>query len=349
MSVIRTGRSLEEAERGCSFGVCDGSGWILDDDGNARSCECRRRRIRRGRMHGVASVIPARYRGVSFDRPPVTEVDPMILREIRKYTENLEANLDQGRSLWLMGDTGTGKTTLAMLVSKYAIEAGYSVAIYSLPKLLARIRRTYEADPGEDSYLEFFERLASVDLLHLDDLGAERQSEWVIEQLYAILNQRYDDQRSVIEQQLNAQQGSIIESWRYCDVECSLADAERIMLGLLLVGMLGALSSTLDTHMNWGASYWSNDLYKRAVCEAWLRRTPGERERSGATVFVPSTTASGHADWPVAAPRSWRTSPVAPSSAWCASIARSGGPSPPTAPRFRRAAPCVSPRSRAPG
>lgn len=39
--------------------------------------------------------------------------------------------------------------------------------------------------------------------------------------------------------------------------------------GLLLTGMLAALASTIDTHLNWGASYWSNDLYKRLYCEVW--------------------------------------------------------------------------------
>jgi DNA replication protein DnaC len=97
-----------------------------------------------------------------------------------------------------MGDVGTGKTTLAMLVSKAAAEAGRSVAIYSLPRLLSRIRRTYDAGPGEDSYLEFFERLTSVDLLHIDDLGAEKRSDWVLEQLYAIVDERYGSQRSVV-------------------------------------------------------------------------------------------------------------------------------------------------------
>lgn len=48
--------------------------------------------------------------------------------------------------------------------------------------------------------------------------------------------------------------------------------------GLLLTGMLAALASTLDTHMNWGASYWSNDLYKRLVCQRWLRREPAGHE-----------------------------------------------------------------------
>ena len=85
-----------------------------------------------------------------------------------------------------------------MLVSKQAIEAGHSVAIYSLPRLLARIRRTYDGDAGELSYLEFFRRLTSVDLLHIDDLGAEKRSDWVLEQLYAIVDERYASNRSML-------------------------------------------------------------------------------------------------------------------------------------------------------
>ena len=181
----------------CPFGECDGSGWILGADDQARSCRCRERRIRRSRMHGVASAIPARYRGVSFERPPVTDMDRAAVRAVRRYVDDLEQNLAAGRSVWLMGDVGTGKTTLAMLIARSALEAGHSVAIYSLPKLLARIRRTYQAEAGEDDYLGFFERLTSVDLLHLDDLGAQRDTDWVTEQLYAIVNQRYEDGRAV--------------------------------------------------------------------------------------------------------------------------------------------------------
>jgi DNA replication protein DnaC len=191
-------RSEPFREQACPLGVCDGSGWILGPEDVARPCECREQRLRRGRSKGVASVIPPRYRGVSFDRPPVTEIEPMVVRVVRSWIEDLEANLDAGRGLWLMGDTGTGKTTLAMLVSKGALQASHSVAIYSLPKLLARIRRTYDSEPGGDSYLAFFERLTSVDLLHIDDLGAEKRSDWVLEQLYALVNERYEAQRSML-------------------------------------------------------------------------------------------------------------------------------------------------------
>jgi DNA replication protein DnaC len=207
-------RSEPFREQACPLGVCDGSGWILGPEDVARACECREARLRRGRNRGVASVIPRKFQGVSFDRPPVsTEIEPMVVRVVRSWVEDMEANLEAGRGLWLMGDTGTGKTTLAMLVSKAALEDSRSVAIYSLPKLLARIRRTYDSEPGGDSYLSFFERLTSVDLLHIDDLGAEKRSDWVLEQLYALVNERYEAQRSMLvttnldQQQLEEQIG----------------------------------------------------------------------------------------------------------------------------------------------
>ena len=121
-----------------------------------------------------------------------------VVDAVRDFAGNIGERLDDGHGIWLMGDVGTGKTTLAMLVSKAAAEAGRSVAIYSLPRLLARIRRTYDADAGEDSYLDFFQRLTSVDLLHVDDLGAEKRSDWVLEQLYAIVDERYESQRSMV-------------------------------------------------------------------------------------------------------------------------------------------------------
>ncbi len=62
------------------------------------------------------------------------------------------------------------------------------------------------------------------------------------------------------------------------------------MLGLMLTAMLAALASTVDTHLNWGASYWTNDIYKRFICQAWLGREPGERSlvwvARGANVLI---------------------------------------------------------------
>src|ERR1700709_2762733 len=114
----------------CAAGVCDGSGWILDDESDeARSCECRETRLRRGRNRGLASVIPRKFQGVSFDRPPVPQLPVEAVRSTRRYIENLDQNLATGKGVWFLGDIGTGKTTLAMLISKTALEKGHSVAI----------------------------------------------------------------------------------------------------------------------------------------------------------------------------------------------------------------------------
>jgi DNA replication protein DnaC len=196
-------RSEPFRDQVCPLGVCDGSGWILGPEDVARPCECRAQRLRKASTRGVASVIPPRYRGVSLDRPPISDMardlqTKMAFGHVRDYVEGLDENLEAGRGLWLFGDTGTGKTTLAMLISKTALEGGHTVAIYSLPKLLARIRQTYDAEPGGDSYSTLFQRLTSVDLLHIDDLGAEKRSDWVLEQLYALINERYEAQRSIL-------------------------------------------------------------------------------------------------------------------------------------------------------
>jgi len=200
---VRLANASPGSEPSCPLGVCDGSGWILGPEDVARPCECRERRMARRRARGVASAIPRKYRGVSLERPPISDMalDPRqapVYKAVKGYVEEIDDRLDEGEGLWLMGDVGTGKTTLAMLVSKAAVEAGRTVAIYSLPRLLSRIRRTYDADAGEQSYGEFFERLTQVDLLHIDDLGAEKRSDWVLEQLYSIVNERYESQRSVV-------------------------------------------------------------------------------------------------------------------------------------------------------
>jgi DNA replication protein DnaC len=199
MSVLRPvpdgTRGLETSP--CPFGTCDGSGWIEEADGRARACACLERRKRSAATRRMGTGIPKRFRGVSFDRKPICDLDPMVVRHVRLYVHEIEKNLDAGRGLWFYGDVGTGKTSLAMLVSKAALEAGRSVAIYSMPRLLADIKETYE-ESSERSYMQLFERLCSVDLLHIDDLGAEKRTDWVLEQVYAIVNERWQEERSMI-------------------------------------------------------------------------------------------------------------------------------------------------------
>ncbi len=187
----------EDAE--CALGQCDGSGWLpLDDNPNtSRPCPCRERRVNRALSVRMGSGIPKRFRGVSFERKPICDLEPSRVQYVRAFVNGIDERIDSGDGLWFSGDTGTGKTSLAMLVSKAALEAGRSVAIYSVPRLLADIKETFEERTGA-SYSDLFRRLCEVDLLHLDDLGAERRTEWVLEQLYSIINERWQNERSIL-------------------------------------------------------------------------------------------------------------------------------------------------------
>jgi DNA replication protein DnaC len=182
----------------CPDGKCDGSGFTYDlERRRAYPCSCRPRRIARKKARKLAGVIPRRYQGVSFDRPPVTQMNQHVVRAVRRYVDTVDEQLAQGRGIWFQGDIGTGKTTLAMLISAEALRAGHSVAIYSLPRLLGMLRDTF--DDGSDSSLaQLLDRLAAVDLLHIDDVGAEQSSDWVLEQLYSIINSRYEDSRAIL-------------------------------------------------------------------------------------------------------------------------------------------------------
>lgn len=182
----------------CPLGLCDGSGFVIDEATNTASdCRCRPGQIARRRTRRLEARIPSRYREISFEQLTGTDLVafPEQIRVVRRFAARIGENLDAGRGVWIEGDTGTGKTMLAMLISKAALDAGRTVAIYSLPRLLNLIREAIEHDEG---VVGFLDRLATVDLLHVDDVGAENRTDWALEQLYSIVNTRYEEQRSIV-------------------------------------------------------------------------------------------------------------------------------------------------------
>ena len=180
----------------CPLGACDGSGWIELEDNSATPCDCRQAKIARAATHGMGTGIPRRFRGVSFDRRPICDLDRDVLTVVRRFVDDIDRSLDTGGGLWFAGDVGTGKTSLAMLVSLAAEKAGRSVAIYPVGRLLAEIQGSYDSQDG--GYLRLFDRVCSVDLLQLDDLGTGPASDWAAHQLYSIVNERWQDERSII-------------------------------------------------------------------------------------------------------------------------------------------------------
>ena len=186
----------------CPHGLCDASGYVLDEEANvARPCACRDQRIALARSRSLLHEIPKRFRDVAFDREPVTSIlesmDPYVRRHLREFCDRIDAKLDAGEGLWFQGPRGTGKTTLAMLISQYALRARRAVAIYTGPQLLTAIRTTYD-DSSPQSYTQLMDRLRRVDLLHVEDLAVARTNDWVLEQFYTVVNDRYQDERSIL-------------------------------------------------------------------------------------------------------------------------------------------------------
>jgi DNA replication protein DnaC len=189
-------------EARCPVGACDGSGFVVEEATNtARDCECRAQRIASARAHRLRDRVPRRYMDLSWDRYPLTQIaqDPNAdsVRAVKRFCADIQRNLASGKGMWLMGHTGTGKTTLGYMVAAAAARSQHSVLSFNAVALLNRIRATFNPDSRETTD-QVIETLASVDLLHIEDLRVVRPTEWVLEQLYLIVNARYEGQRSIV-------------------------------------------------------------------------------------------------------------------------------------------------------
>ena len=182
---------------------CGGSTKVLQEGTNlAIDCDCRALTIKRNRSRQLFTRLPRFYaESTGFDRNPVRDLEPAVLKKLRAYARKLPEHLDEGRGLWFEGPNGNGKTSAAVTIGREALERHErSVSFQSVPTLLSRIRDTYNTDDGRvrTTYLEFMQQLHAIDLLILDDLGAQNDKPWVMEQFYVLVNERMLAKRAVI-------------------------------------------------------------------------------------------------------------------------------------------------------
>jgi DNA replication protein DnaC len=201
---MRASRSHSSADPPrCPLDICDGSGFEIDEQTNtARDCACRAQRVANARARHLRDRVPRRYMNLSWDRHPLTQLarDPLnadSVNKVKRYCVDIDDNLAEGRGLWLMGHTGTGKTTLGYMIAATAAQARHSVLSFNAVALLNRIRATFDPDSRERRD-EVIRTLAAVELLHIEDLRVAQPTEWVLEQLYLIVNMRYEERRSIV-------------------------------------------------------------------------------------------------------------------------------------------------------
>ena len=132
--------------------------------------------------------IPERYRG-GFDTYAET-----VGHERAAGIAWAAAFEEKRDGLYLYGGKGTGKTHLACSILRAVAERGYDAKFIDCADLFHQLRDRFSAntDAGEQTPEELIDELRSVNLLLLDDLGAEKPSGWTADRLLLILGYRYN-------------------------------------------------------------------------------------------------------------------------------------------------------------
>lgn len=138
------------------------------------------------------SGLPQKYSGVTLSS---LKVEPDNEQAILMAGKHLETCRD---SLLLYGVPGCGKTMLAVLIGRAYLQMGKTVAFQDVVSLLADLQATFNDKSKAGQYWQIMERCKRVDLLILDDMGAEKISEWTVKMMQELINARYNAKKPLI-------------------------------------------------------------------------------------------------------------------------------------------------------
>lgn len=124
--------------------------------------------------------IPLRYEKASF-----SSVSP----EIKKAFDKIRKDR---RGIYLHGSVGTGKTHTLYALAKQLKEENFKVMVHNSTEFIYNIKREFDLQPIDREHI--LERtLEFKGVLFIDDIGAEKMTDWVLETFYLIINKRYEE------------------------------------------------------------------------------------------------------------------------------------------------------------
>lgn len=158
-----------------------------DAELEARKAEDERRRIAAMRRSCFPTDEMARCTFAVDD-----QTDARISAAMRRYVEKWDEIRLENMGLLLYGPVGTGKTFYAACIANALLDQGVPVMMTSFARVVNTMQGMYS---GRQEYLD---KLVSYPLLIIDDLGAERGSEYMLEQVYSVVDARYQTGRPLI-------------------------------------------------------------------------------------------------------------------------------------------------------
>jgi DNA replication protein DnaC len=146
-------------------------------------------RIWRSKYTAEKSGLGKRFIGKTLDAFEVTSANQKAYDACKAFCENYSKETTKG--LKLFGNYGSGKTHLVSAIIHKLGEQMIDCRFMVVPELLRSIRQGFSQD--SDKANDLVKEAERAHLLILDDLGAEKTSDWVREQLYIIINRRYEN------------------------------------------------------------------------------------------------------------------------------------------------------------
>lgn len=163
-------------------------------------CKCRKDEIereeelrkKRERMDYIQklkknSLMDEKFASCTFDTIKQTKDNAKQIKICKRYAEKFSELFEKNQGLLLYGDVGTGKTHLACCIGNYLMESCRPVFATSLVKILSQAK-SFRSEDDEEAYIR---KMNNADLLILDDLGAERSTDYALEIVYNIIDSRY--------------------------------------------------------------------------------------------------------------------------------------------------------------